>query len=209
MSKLLRHIAALALLSFLLVPLSAHAQELPPDLIVRLRDSADAGISNISVIARDASGHELVRASTDASGRATFARLPVSEVRVAVQGSLPNGKPLSLPGQDAPGIRLLLDSPPVQLDLRAEADGLVRPDPATMIAPEVGVPIEIVLPAQTAGAATPRPTPSATSLPSLNIVASSEPGTSNSFSWPGLFLLIFLAGAATLVILLARRGRAV
>lgn len=208
MSKLLQYIAALALLSSLLMPLAAHAQELPPDLIVRLRDSADIGISNITVIVRDASGHELVRASTDATGRATFERLPVSEVRVAVQGSLVNGKPLSLPGQDAPGIRLLLDSPPVRLDLRAEADGLVRPDPATMIDPEVGVPIE----SQPQRTATRSPALSAAPIPTPALLRSEariESPSGDNFSWPGLFLLIFLAGAATLVILLARRGRAV
>jgi hypothetical protein len=208
MTELFRHLRILLLLGCLLAPLPALAQELPPDLVVRLRDSADTGISTITVIVRDASGHELLRARTDASGKATFERLPVSQVRVAVQGSLPSGKQLYLPGQDAPGIWLLLDSPPVQLDLRAEADGLVRPDPATMIAPEVGVPLSPV--AAISVTALPRPSAAPSATPAL--VISEAPGeahVSDSFPWIGLFIVIFLAGAATLVIVAVRRGRSI
>ena len=96
----------------------------------------------------------------------------------------------------------------MQLDLRAEADGLVRPDPASMIAPEVGVPVE----SQPQRTATRSPALSAAPMPTpalLRPEARIEAPSGDSFSWPGLFLLIFLAGAATLVILLARRGRAV
>lgn len=206
MIKLFQYISSFLLLGWLLLPLPAAAQELPPDLIVRLRDSADTGISNITVIVRDASGPELLRAITDASGKAIFERLPVNEIRVLVQGSLPNGNSLYMPGQDAPGIRLLLDSPPVQLDLRAETDGLVRPDPATMIAPEVGVPLSSV----PAISVTALPHPSASPIATPVLVMPKTPVESsvdNSFPWMGLFLVIFLAGAATLVILLARRGR--
>ena len=66
-----------------------------------------------------------------------FVSLRVGEIRVAVEGQLANGTTLYLPGQDSAGIRLTLGAPPTRLDLRVEPDGLLRPDPATMIVPQI------------------------------------------------------------------------
>src|SRR6266542_2725281 len=113
----------------------------PPDLIVRLRDVNGVGIAGVTVIVRDETGgRELARARTDAQGIASFAGLTENAVRVAVEGALPSGTRLYQLGNDVQGIALLLSEPPTHLDLRSEADGMVIPDSATMIAPDTGVP---------------------------------------------------------------------
>jgi hypothetical protein len=122
----------------LLAPGAVRAQETPPDLIVTVRDVHDAGVVGTMVSVRDAAdGLEIARATTDVQGQAVFASLRVGEIRVAVEGQLANGTALYLPGQDSAGIRLTLGAPPTRLDLRVEPDGLLRPDPATMIVPQI------------------------------------------------------------------------
>jgi hypothetical protein len=112
----------------------------PPALVVQLRDTAGVGVARVIVTVRDARGQaDLAHATTNDAGVATFATLPAADIRVVVRGALPNGAALILPGNDARGIPLVLDAPPTRLDLRVEADGLVRPDPATMITPDVGI----------------------------------------------------------------------
>ncbi|MFO7171065.1 MAG: hypothetical protein DIU80_023810, partial [Chloroflexota bacterium] len=75
-----------------------------------------------------------------ADGRAAFETLGASRVRVAVAGALPNGLRLYQPGEDAAGALVL--ALPAVLDLRVELDGLVLPDPATMVIPEYGAAID-------------------------------------------------------------------
>jgi hypothetical protein len=114
-------------------------QTAPEALVVSLRDAEGSAISDVLVLVRDRSGRaELSRATTDAAGIARFASLPVAEVRVAVQGQLPDGTLLVQPGADARGVHCMLGMPPTRLDLRATADGRVGPDPATMITPDLG-----------------------------------------------------------------------
>lgn len=127
----------LCLALWLLVsPAAALAQSFPPDLIVWLRDSTDAGVAGVTVIVRDQSGtHELRRATTNTEGRAELAGIEDPAVRVVVQGQA-DGVTLYQPGEDAQGIRLAFATRPAQLDLRVEVDGMVIPDPATMIDPD-------------------------------------------------------------------------
>jgi hypothetical protein len=114
-------------------------QTAPAALVVSLRDADGSAISDVLVLVRDRSGRaELSRVTTDAAGMARFASLPVAEVRVAVQGQLPDGTPLVQPGADVRGVHCMLGIPPTRLDLRATADGRVGPDPATMITPDLG-----------------------------------------------------------------------
>jgi hypothetical protein len=122
-------------------PMRAQTPTPVPDLIVTLHDQASMPLPGMIVMVRDELGtHELRRAITDTLGQANFVALPTDTIRVAVQGRLPDGAALTQIGMDAAGIALTLGPPPTLLDLRAGPDGRVVPDPATMIAPDVGVP---------------------------------------------------------------------
>lgn len=167
---------ALLILVAVLVALAGHtaaAQETAPDLTVTVRDADDNGIADVVVLVRDGGGSQVIArgVTTDAAGVATIAGVSLSEVRVAVQGALPDGTPLRQTGQDARGVALFLTFGPATLDLRVEPDGLVIPDPATMIALDpgadllaAGTPVIIVEAAPTA------PTVAAP-LPSAEIMA--------------------------------------
>ena len=77
----------------------------------------------------------LSEARTNAQGQAVFATISVSQVRVRVLGTLASGATLYQPGADATGVAVFLGPPPTTLDLRVDADGMVLPDPVTMIDP--------------------------------------------------------------------------
>ncbi|MFV9505964.1 MAG: hypothetical protein AB4911_15540 [Oscillochloridaceae bacterium umkhey_bin13] len=129
-----RMLLCLLLLGALSRPQLVWAQDLPPDLVVWVRDAAGHGLAELTILVRDASGsQELARTHTDAAGRATLAAIEAHQVRVVVQGHVA-GRPLVQLGQDAAGVWLTLSPRPAQLDLRVEADGVVLPDPATMLA---------------------------------------------------------------------------
>ena len=64
-----------------------------------------------------------------------FANITVSQVRVRVLGTLVSGAQLYQIGADAPGVAVFLGPPPTTLDLRVDSDGMVLPDPITMIDP--------------------------------------------------------------------------
>ena len=123
----------------LLVPTVVCAQDstpTPADLIVTVRDVHGAPIPGLTVqIRAGADTPVLSEARTDAQGQAVFATISVSQVRVRVIGTLASGIPLYQPGVDAPGVALFLGPPPTTLDLRVDADGMVLPDPVTMIDP--------------------------------------------------------------------------
>lgn len=156
-------------ISIFLLPVVAaqptRAQDAPPALVVRLRDVVGAGVAGVTIIVADQSGATVLdRATTDATGSATFGPLPATDIRVRVEGRLADGTQLVQPGADAAGIAVILGAPPVTLELRSEADGTVLPDPATALALEPGIEAPLVtadpaqvppaLPAATALAAT-------------------------------------------------------
>jgi hypothetical protein len=137
---LFHQIPLLCLALVLALPAPVAAQEPPPALVVRLRDVDGRGVPNIVVLVLDTAGTTvLARATTGTDGSASFGPLPLAEVRVRVEGRLPDGTALQLPGQDAAGIRVILGAPPVMLELRSEPDGTVLPDPALELALEIGV----------------------------------------------------------------------
>jgi hypothetical protein len=206
-----RFFLSLFLLGLALWPAPAFAQE-TPDLVVSLRDERGAGVA-VTVIVRDGAGRrDLARATTGADGVTTFAALPISEVRVAVDGALPGGAALYQPGDDARGIRVWLDSGATRLDLRAAPDGMVQPDPATMIAqeaaplalaalptPEMTAPVEIARP-ELQRPASQALAPSATPLPEARPDASE-----GAFPLGALALVGALAAMVAGVALLGRR----
>lgn len=205
----MRRLIWLLVLGCLLVPNVGFAQE-SPDLVVSLRDEYGGGVV-ADIVVRDATGRiEFARTGTDARGIATIAALPVSEVRVAAEGALPDGTPLFGRGEDALGVRVFLNAGSTRLDLRVDPDGAVVPDPATMIEQE-GIEIE-PLAVPTAPIAAPpveaplvRPTPAvarpaqATSRP-----AGDMPRQSSGASG-GLLIVALLGGAIGGVFLLRRR----
>lgn len=131
---------ALVLILAGLVSEPARAQDAPPALVVRLRDVADAGVAGVTVIVTDQSGATVLgRATTDATGAATFGPLPIAEVHVRVEGRMANGIQLVQPGADAHGIAVILGAPSLTLELRSEADGTVLPDPEAELTLEPGV----------------------------------------------------------------------
>jgi hypothetical protein len=189
----------------------------PPDLIVELRDVNGAGIVGVTVIVRgDSGGRELARAKTDAQGIASFAGLSENVVRVAVEGALPGGTRLYLLGNDAEGIALLLSEPPARLDLRSEPNGMVIPDPATMIAPDTGVPtnpdaLAAALPtaplalATTLTVATPAMIP--TTGPAGGATSETPIAATRTSLWPGVLLLATLCAAIVAAVMLHLRWR--
>lgn len=206
---MLRSVIALLLAGWMAWPAAAAAQP-APDLIVTLRDEQGQGVvANITVLA-PAGTPVLARATTDAQGRAVIETLPISEVRVLVEGQLPNGVRLVQRGDDAKGIRLWLDAESTQLDLRVNPDGTIEPDPATMIEPE-GSAIE---PTSTPAAAptvaaVPQPTrrPAPTPRPAMPTPAAAvQAGEPPAAALPlGGIALAVLLGGAIVAVLAARR----
>jgi hypothetical protein len=183
---------------------SAQPQE-PPDLIVRLRDVNGTGIAGVTVIVRnDSGGRELARATTDAQGIASFAGLTENAVRVTVEGALASGTRLYQLGNDTEGIALLLSEPPTHLDLRSEADGMVIPDPATMIAPDTGVLVQTGVSVAASTTTPPMlPTPGAASVAPPAV----PPAPASASLWPGLLLLAGLCTAIVGIVVLQLRWR--
>jgi hypothetical protein len=132
-------------------------------LHVTLWDVRGGALPGVTVIVRNADGQELTRQVTDSDGAASFDALS-GVVRVAIDGQPRGGPRLYQLGDDARGVRLDLDQAglPLTLNLRAERDGLVLPDPATMLSLEEGGPLLVdgtSIP--TAAVATPAPLPTA------------------------------------------------
>jgi len=126
-------------LALLAVPVVVCAQDSTPtaaDLIVTVRDVRGAPLAGLTVqIRAGADAPMLNEARTDAQGQAMFANISVSQVRVRVLGTLASGAQLYQIGADAPGVAVFLGPPPTTLDLRVDVDGMVLPDPVTMIDP--------------------------------------------------------------------------
>lgn len=202
---------ALALGALLVAALAAApacAQERRPALVVTLRDERGAAVAGARVTVRDVEGRaDLAQATTGRDGAASFAELGARQVRVAVAGTLPNGLPLSQPGDDAAGILVL--ELPATLDLRAELDGAVLPDPATMVTPDYGLAAGAVVDVPTAPLAP-------TAVPGLAPAAARAPNDAAGDDTPeeqrqrwDLYLAagaLALALAAVLIAQLRRRG---
>ena len=141
MSRRLLHQLLGLLISFvvLAVPAAVYAQDSTPiaaDLIVTVRNMPGAPISGLTVqIHAGADTPILAQVVTDAQGQAVFATISVSQVRVRVVGTLASGAHLYQIGADAPGVAVFLGPPPTTLDLRVDSDGMVLPNPVTMIDP--------------------------------------------------------------------------
>jgi hypothetical protein len=149
----------LAFVAAVLLPALVSAQG--HTLQVTLRDSSGLAITNITVVVRSEGGEELTRQVTDRDGAAHFGELS-GVVRVLVDGQPRGGPRLYQLGDDAGGVRVDLDQAalPLTLNLRAEPDGLVLPDPATMLTLEEGGPLVVdSSPIPTAAVATPAPLP--------------------------------------------------
>jgi hypothetical protein len=197
---------------------AAYAQpQDPSDLIVQLHDVNGAGIIGVTVIVRDETGgRELARTKTDAQGVASFAGLTENAVRVAVEGVLPSGTRLYQIGNDAQGIAVLLSEPPTHLDLRSEADGMVIPDSATMIAPDTDAPTNAdgsvaVLPtaplARGTTLATITPATIPTTGPAGRATSDAPIATASASLWLGVLLLAGLCAAIVAVVILQLRWR--
>src|SRR5205823_3769805 len=139
MSRRLIHQLLGLLISFvvLAIPAAVASQDGPPtipDLIVTVRDVNDRLLAGLTVqIRAGADTPVLSEARTNAQGQAVFANISVSQVRVRVIGTLASGAHLYQPGADARGVAVFLGPPPTTLDLRVDSDGMVLPDPVTMI----------------------------------------------------------------------------
>lgn len=165
-----------ALLTFLLwlAPAMAVAQA-QPALVVTLRDGNGHGVAGVTVTIRDQAGREVFSGVTDAQGQVALETVPAPELRVAVSGTV-GGVNLVQLGDDAEGVQLYAPAPPVTLDLRIDAGGVVLPDPATMIQPE---PVEVPT-APIGAASTVAATTSVGALPTAALPASAAATTSAS-----------------------------
>jgi hypothetical protein len=119
----------LALVAAVLLPALVSAQS--HTLQVTLRDSSGAALVGVSLSVRTENGEELARQISGSDGAAHFEGLS-GVVRVLVEGQPRGGPRLYQLGDDAQGMRLDLNQAALllTLNLRAEPDGLVLPDPA-------------------------------------------------------------------------------
>ena len=190
-----------------LLPSLAAAQE--NELRVSIRDADGRPVSGITVIVRSEGGQELVRQATSVEGAAAFIGLP-AVVRVVVAGQPRGGPTLFQLGDDTQGVRLDLDQAgdAPRLDLRVERDGLVLPDPATMITREEGGPVvSAASPIPTAALATPASLPTAPAASGLPVVVVDEPAATqpSSPTWVPWLTVLIIAFAAGVMLLIQRR----
>jgi hypothetical protein len=191
-----------------LLPALAAAQT--DELRITLRDIGGEGIAGISVIVRSEDGVELMRQSTGSDGTISFGNLP-TVVRVAVDGQPRGGPRLYQLGDDAQGVRVDLGQAPqlLTLDLRVERDGLVLPDPATMLTLEEGGPlIAETEPIPTAALATPAPLASISATSQVVVGVGAPPSEAPRHAgWIPLVTLL-IALAAGVMLLIQRRKSA-
>lgn len=192
-----------------------------PDLIVTLHSIDGAPLSGATVIVRDAHRDQnLARATTDAQGQATFPRISATDVRVAIQGQLSNGTRFFQPGNDARGIAMVLSVGTTRMNLLADVDGMIAPDPLTMAALEPGIPVTTAQAAVFPTAPLP-PRPTVTAIAAVTRVAAARPGAAGGVAptaapvlgpgpiviWLGAGLLVLLFGVGIGLIALMRRWR--
>lgn len=196
-----------------------------PDLTVTLKDINNAPLVGARVIIRDGSGsHDLARTTTDAQGVATFSGLMETDIRIAVTGQLPNGAKFFQPGNDAKGIAMFLSSGTNRMNLLADTDGMIAPDPLTMSALEPGIPVATTEATVFPTAPLAQPSPTVTAIPAATwptlrpqlgaadvaaapVAEESAPATNSISIWLGLALLVVLICAGIGVIALQRRWR--
>lgn len=187
----------LATCAMLPLPVAAHGHQLH----VSIRDAGDQALAGITVIVRTEDGQELARQSSDPDGVVSFADLP-AVVRVAVEGQARGGPQLYQLGDDALGVLLDLGQARAleRLDLRVEHDGLVLPDPTTMITrEEVGPSIDPALPLPTAVLATPALSLTAPANASAGVVSVGETPIGEAprrDSWVAPVTLLIVVAAA-------------
>ena len=153
-----------------------------------------------------------MRQPTGSDGTISFGNLP-TVVRVAVDGQPRGGPRLYQLGNDAQGVRVDLGQAPqpATLDLRVERDGLVLPDPGTMLTLEEGGPlIAETEPIPTAALATPAPLPStASTAPQVVVGVGAPPSEApRRAGWVPLVTLLVIALAAGVMLLIQRRRAA-
>lgn len=116
-----------------LTPITASAQEI--GVQVRIADRQGAGVPNIEVTLRDASGQTvLARGTTDERGEAAFTVRETS-VRLSLQGTAPGGLPVGLGhvsflDDEALLVRTDVGGPLISLVM--DMDGQVYIDPASI-----------------------------------------------------------------------------
>jgi hypothetical protein len=211
-------ISLIVWLAFSSIP--AFAQDVP-DLIVTLHAIDGAPLAGATVIVRDAGGDQnLARSTTDTQGQATFPRISATDIRVAIQGQLPNGTRYFQPGNDATGIALFLQQGTTRLNLLADVDGMIAPDPLTMAALEPGIPVTTAQAVVFPTAPLP-PRPTVTAIAAVTRVAAARPGAAGGAAptaapvlgpgpiviWLGAGLLVVLFGVGIGLIALMRRWR--
>jgi hypothetical protein len=160
-------------------------------LHVTLRDVRGGALPGVVIIVRTEDGQELTRDALS------------GVVRVAIDGQPRGGPRLYQLGDDARGVRVDLDQAglPLTLNLRAERDGLVLPDPATMLTLEEGGPLVVdgaSIP--TAAVATPAPLPTARRTDSQSgAVPRAETTSPPQADWvPPVTVLILVVAACLL-----------
>ena len=179
------------------------------DLTVTLRDAAGQPIPAITINVCSAAGDELARQPTVADGSASFTGLP-AVVLVAVVGQPRGGPALFQVENDATGVQVMLDRDlnPRLLDLRVERDGMVLPDPATMIDLQVGGPTVVgsgdYLPSLPL--ATPAPIPTArTGGATQVVVATGSERPAAGPAWVSLLTLLIIIVAIVILVVIQRR----
>jgi hypothetical protein len=205
----LRLLPWLVLLGLLAPPHLSFAQG--HALTVTLRDGAGQPVPAITVLVRSPEGVVLARQQTDAGGQARFTLLPAT-VLVQVSGQPRSGPPLYQVGNDAGGVQTQLDpsGAPTVLDLRVEPDGMVLPDPLTMIDLQEGGPTVVgtgeYIP--TLPLATPFVVPSMPAGGVTEVVVEAEPApVEPSPAWvPLVSLLIVIVAVLALVGIQRRRA---
>ena len=201
---------ALAGLLMLCVLLPSLAVAQTHTLRVTLHDASGRGLAGITVIVRNEERQELARQATSAEGGVIFTELP-AVVRVVVEGQARGGPRLFQLGDDTAGVRLDLGQARGEsgLDLRVERDGLVLPDPATMLTLEEGGPVvEQAAPLPTAVVATPAPLPTTAATDTSTVSSGAPPPAPRGATWAAWLSVLIIAFTAGLMLLIQRRRNA-
>ncbi len=219
----MHRLLVIGLVVWLMSSSTALAQD-APDLIVTLKDINNVPLASATVIIRDSSGsRDIARATTDAQGVATFSTLMETDIRVVIQGRLPNGATYFQPGNDSKGIAMLLSAGTNRMNLLADTDGMIAPDPLTMSALEPGIPVVTEGGATFPTAPVAQPRAAMTAIPAGTPTVQARPGVAGAAAapatqeaapvtiplmiWLGVVLLIVMIGAGVGIIVLQRRWR--
>jgi hypothetical protein len=179
-------------------------------LSVTIHDGAGQPLAGIDISVHSEDGRELARQTTGTNGKVAFGNLPTT-IRVLVSGQPRGGPRLYQLGADARGIRMHLEEGENQIDLRVEHDGLVLPDPATMLALDVGGPVvtpDATIPTLMVATPVPLPTVASGQATTVALIVTPPPSDEQTTAdWVPFATFLIILLALGVLLMLRRRSQ--